>query len=410
MIQTDVFTTAMQQFERVTGRIDEESIVALAEELIRAGGENPGGTEEATVVALSGALVAIGARIEVDEVAPGRSNLIARIGGDGTDAGGLLFLGHSDVVPAGSGWTGEPFEPRRWGGRLVGRGAADMKGGLAAVVVAMAAVHAEAPEIPMTLLVTVDEECDASGAQHYVATEPAGEYAGCVVAEPTGMHIITACRGATNLRLEITGASAHAGNPDDGASAILAAGDVIRTVEEDDAKLRAQPDPDLGRACWNIGAVRGGHGTSIVADHCELALDRRTLPGEEATRILSELLAGASRAIRSRNRAGTDRLSVTGSVEMIMPGFKTEPTDGFVTACQDAVQRAGGTGDTGVWTAACEGGFISQAHSVPTVVLGPGDVNCQAHQPDESVEISELLTASRTYALIALQHSNSTTP
>ena len=208
MTSIDLAATDTRRAEKVTERIDAESIVALAEELIRAGGENPGGTEEATVVSLSGALAAIGARIEVDEVAPGRSNLTARLGGDGTGNGGVLFLGHSDVVPAGAGWTADPFEPRRWGDRLIGRGSSDMKGGLASLVVAMNAVHAVAPEVPMTLLVTVDEECDAAGAQHYVASEPAGEYTGCVAAEPTGMQIITACRGATNLRLEITGASA----------------------------------------------------------------------------------------------------------------------------------------------------------------------------------------------------------
>lgn len=407
MTQADV-ATSTQRVERVVSGIDEDTIVALAEELIRAGGENPGGTEEATVVSLSGALASMGARIEFDEVAPGRSNLIARLGGGPTDSGGLLFLGHSDVVPAGAGWTGDPFDPRRDGDRLVGRGAADMKGGLAAVVVAMSAVHAEAPEIPMTLLVTVDEECDAAGAQHYVASAPEGTYSGCVVAEPTGLRIITACRGATNLTLEVAGASAHAGNPDDGASAILAAGDVMRAVEQDDAALRTRPNPELGRASWNIGMIRGGHGTSIVADRCELALDRRTLPGEIPDEILSGILADAAAEIRRRGRAGTDLITVTGSVDMVMPGFTTDPGSGFVLSCQDAVRRAGGTGETGVWSAACEGGFIAQAHDVPTVVLGPGDVAQQAHQPDESVEVAELLAAARAYAGLALQSQPAT--
>lgn len=409
MTSIDLAATDTRRAEKVTERIDAESIVALAEELIRAGGENPGGTEEATVVSLSGALAAIGARIEVDEVAPGRSNLTARLGGDGTGNGGVLFLGHSDVVPAGAGWTADPFEPRRWGDRLIGRGSSDMKGGLASLVVAMNAVHAVAPEVPMTLLVTVDEECDAAGAQHYVASEPAGEYTGCVAAEPTGMQIITACRGATNLRLEITGASAHAGNPDDGASAILAASDVIGTIEADDVALRSHPDPELGRACWNVGSIRGGHGTSIVADQCELALDRRTLPGEDPATILSEILAQSTRAVRGRSRAGAERISLTGSIDMIMPGFRTDPEDDFVAGCQDAVRRAGGSGETGVWTAACEGGFVNRVHQIPTVVLGPGDVNNQSHQPDESVEIPELLEAARTYALIALRSSKSMT-
>lgn len=406
MTQTRSENAAATATEReVLDGIRVEKIVALADELIRSRGENPGETEDATVFSLSAALAAIGARVELDEVVPGRSNLIAHLGGDGAGTGGILFLGHSDVVPAGSGWTGDPYEPRHVDGRLIGRGAVDMKGGLAAVIVAMSSVNWVCPELPMTLLVTVDEERDAAGARRYVATQPEGRYLGCVAAEPTGMEIITACRGATNFRLEVTGASAHAGNPDDGASAILAAGEVLRAIERDDVLLRETPDPLLGRASWNVGTVAGGHGTSIVADRCELAVDRRTLPGEEPEVILSRLLASASEAVTAAGRPGTDRISLTGAVEMVMPGFKTDAEDPFVLRCQDAVRRAGGSGRTGAWSAACEGGFMSQAHAIPTVVLGPGDVNTQAHQPDEQVEIDELLLAARTYAVLALRCS-----
>ncbi|WP_085529026.1 M20 family metallopeptidase [Kocuria massiliensis] len=403
MTQTYPSPTAATTEDWVLERIDADWILALADELIRARGENPGEAESATVSSLTGALTAIGARVEHDEVMPGRANVIAHLGGDGTGTGGILFLGHSDVVPAGAGWTGDPFEPRHVDGRLIGRGAVDMKGGLAAVIVAMSAVHRACPEVPMTLLVTVDEECDAAGARRYVASKPDGEYLGCVAAEPTGMEIITACRGATNLRVNISGASAHAGNPDDGASAILAAGEVLRVIETDDRALRETPDPLLGRASWNVGMISGGHGTSIVADRCELAIDRRTLPGEDPEQILSSLLASATKAVHSADRARSGRLSLTGAVEMVMPGFKTDPADPFVLTCRDAVRSAGGLGRTGTWTAACEGGFMSQVHGIPTVVLGPGDVNNQAHQPDEQVEISELLMASKTYALLALR-------
>jgi acetylornithine deacetylase/succinyl-diaminopimelate desuccinylase-like protein len=392
---------------RVLDRLDVDGITGLTEDLVRAAGENPGGREEATATRLATALRAVGADVELTEVQPGRPNLLAHIGGDGSDRG-VLFLGHSDVVPAGEGWTGDPFEPRREGDDLVGRGTTDMKGGLAAVVAAIAAVHAEASAIPMTLVCTVDEEADATGILHYVATTPGHRrYTACVVAEPTGLVTITGCRGAANLRIDVVGASAHAGKPDEGASAILAAADVIAAVEADDERLHARAHPVLGRPTWNVGTVSGGHGTSIVPDRCTLTLDRRTLPDEDPDAVLAALLQEARRRVRERARPGAERIRIDGVVEMNMPGFVADPDSSLVDTARSAVRDAGSGGDVGIWTAACEGGWLARHHDVPTVVLGPGDVTGQAHQPDERVSVRELHTAARAYALIALRGTSS---
>ncbi|MCL2542775.1 MAG: M20 family metallopeptidase [Nocardioidaceae bacterium] len=390
---------------QVLDRIDADWIAELAGTLVRAGASNEPGPEHATVQALAAVLTGIGAEVELDEVAPGRPNLVARVGsrewGDG-----VVFLGHSDVVAPGDGWTGDPFEPRRRGDALVGRGTTDMKGGLAAVVAAMAAVHAEDPRLPMTLVCTVDEEADAIGALHYLATTAPTTYAACVVAEPTDMVTITACRGATNLRVEVTGASAHAGKPDEGASAVLAASDVIDAVEADARRLAAAPHPVLGAATWSIGTIAGGHGTSIVPDRCVLTVDRRTLPHEVPEEILAALLGDARERTRAAARPGSDRIGLAGVVEMVMPGFETDQDSPLVHCVRDAVRTAGRAGDVGVWTAACEGGFMAQHHGAPTVVLGPGDLKNQAHQPDECVSVSELYDAARAYALIAMRSAD----
>jgi acetylornithine deacetylase/succinyl-diaminopimelate desuccinylase-like protein len=394
---------------RVLDRLDASQITDLTVDLVHAAGENPGGLEQATVDRLAAALRAIGAAVELDEVHPGRPNLVARLGG-GPSGPGVLFLGHSDVVPAGEGWTGDPFEPRREGDDLIGRGTTDMKGGLAAVVAAMAAVHAEAPQVPMTLVCTVDEEADATGILRYIATTPAHRgYAACVVAEPTGLVTITGCRGAANLRVDVLGASAHAGKPDEGASAILAAADVIAAIEADDRRLHGSAHPVLGRATWNVGTVSGGHGTSIVPDRCTLTVDRRTLPEEDALEILATLLDEARRRVREHARPGVNRIRIDGAVEMSMPGFVTDPGSSLVEGARDAVRDAGGSGEIGIWTAACEGGWLARHHDVATIVLGPGDVTGQAHQPDERVSVAELHTAARAYALIAVRTTSTPT-
>lgn len=388
--------------QRVLERIDAEAIAQLTCDLIRASSENPGGIEEAVAQRLGVSFRVMGAQVETMYVEPGRPNLIVRVGPNNGE-GGILFLAHSDVVPAGEGWSGDPFIPRREGDDIIGRGATDMKGGIAAVVAAMHAVSAEAPEIPMTFVCTVDEEVDAKGALDYIAKVVPHKYAGCIVAEPTGLVTITACRGATNLRVDIEGASAHAGKPEEGASAIYAAADVIAAVEHDHVVMHDTAHPVLGSGDWSVGMIEGGHGTSIVPDRCTLSIDRRTLPHEDPQEILENLLDDARRRTAERARPGADRIRFTGAVEMTMPGFLTDPESEFVHCVRNAVREVGGAGDAGVWSAACEGGFFAKHHNVPTIVLGPGDLTGQAHQPNERVSVTELHIAARAFALIALQ-------
>ncbi|MDO5745512.1 MAG: M20/M25/M40 family metallo-hydrolase [Micrococcaceae bacterium] len=390
--------------ERVLNRIHRPDLVDLTTRLVAAASENPGGTEHATVQELEKALRSIGAEVHLSEVAPGRPNLVAHLG-DTSDTPGILFLGHSDVVPAGPGWAHDPFAPYQEGDLLYGRGSTDMKGGLAAVVTAMAAVHAEAPETSMTLVCTVDEEADALGIEHYIMQPPQRRYAACVVAEPTDLVTIVGCRGAANLEITVTGASAHAGRPADGASAILGAGELIKAVETDSARLATDPHPVLGAATWNIGTISGGHGTSIVPDTCHLAMDRRLLPGEEPERILDRLLTEVRASARDARRAETGLIVFEGQVTMQMPGFLTDPDSDFPSLVTRTLRDLDVQRGTGIWTASCEGGFIAEHHGVPTVVLGPGDINGQAHQPNENVSINDLHAAARAYALIALRAS-----
>lgn len=398
----------------VLARLDLESIVADAAELIRARGENPGETEAATVEVLASLCERAGAQVTLTEVAPGRHNLLAEIG-DGNGPA-LLFLGHSDVVPAGAGWLGDPFEPRLIDGQLIGRGAVDMKGGLAAVIAAMSAVHSEHPDVRLSLLCTVDEEDTATGALRYIADAPtarevrsAGEplpYTACVVAEPTGLDTVVACRGATNFIITLRGAAAHAGNPADGASAIAAAAIAVQTIE-DDARHIAQQAPAvpglISTGSWNVGMIAGGHGTSIVAEECTLSVDRRVLPHEEPEEILEDVLARIRSAIETSGMLNAERITVTGQLDMAMPGFLTPPDSPVPGTAVRAVADAGGTSSIGGWSAACEGGFIARHHEIPVVILGPGDVKTQAHQPEERVQASDLLIAARAYALIALR-------
>ncbi|MFZ3454422.1 M20 family metallopeptidase [Arthrobacter sp. 7Tela_A1] len=385
--------------DAVLGLIPETELVALASDLVAAGGENPGGTEAATVQVLADFARAAGLEVAVTEVAPGRPNLTAMLPG-GTRPG-LLFLGHSDVVPAGVGWDRPAFDPYVRDGRLVGRGSTDMKGGLAAVLIALRALRAAGVELsgPMALACTVDEEDLGLGIRAFTAAAGPFPYSACVVAEPTDLETVIACRGDSYLELTVTGKPAHSGRPADGRNAIDAAARILDLIRRDHARLQGSADPLLGAGSWNAGLIRGGTGTSMVAGSCTLSLDRRLMPDEDPEVIREALLAD----IRAAGIAA-DGMTVDAAVTMEMPGFHTEPDHPLVANAVGALAQLGMDSPVTGWTAACDGGFIARDFGVPVIVMGPGGLNDQAHQVNESVSVTELVTAAKAYALMCLRH------
>lgn len=378
--------------------IDEAELVALTRSLIDAAGENPGGTEGQTVAVLERACQALGFTVETWDVASGRPNLTATL--SGADGPGLMILGHSDVVPAGDGWTRRPFEASVSGGRIYGRGATDMKGGLAAAVIAMAALSRFGVSLPgpVQLACTVDEEDLGIGIRDFVTRSSPHRFAGCVVAEPTDLETVIACRGASYIEVRITGRAAHSGRPADGRNAIDAAAAIIDLVRADQRRMLASPDPLLGTGTWNTGLIEGGQGISVVAPSATVSFDRRLMPDEDAFEVAKWLRDAISEA-----GIDSDGITVDVEVTMAMPGFQTERGHALAREAASAVVDAGGETTITGWTAACDGGFINRDLGIPAIVLGPGGLNDQAHRPDESVSIAELVTAAKAYALLALR-------
>jgi acetylornithine deacetylase/succinyl-diaminopimelate desuccinylase-like protein len=382
--------------QAVLDRIDESLLVQLTQKLLQATGQNPPGEEAATVAALSAAGIELGLDVVADRVEPGRDNLsITLAGGNGP---GLLLLGHTDVVPIGDGWTKDPFGGSVQDGRIYGRGASDMKGGLAAALAALAALRGIGLSGPVELAALVDEEETGKGIRSYVGSA-GSPFLGCITAEPTDLQTVIGARGDSYLRVAIHGRACHAGNPDDGANAIYGAAAVIAEIERLHAELAAKPHPLLGPATWSVGQINGGTGGSIVPAECVLVADRRLLPGESPEAVLDDLrnrVAGLKLADRG--------LTVELEMPMEMPAFETPADAELVRITDAALADAGGPGlPLGGWTAACDGGFVARDLGVPVVVLGPGSVTDQAHRADESVGIEELVVAARAYALTALR-------
>jgi acetylornithine deacetylase len=390
--------------QSVLDRVDEQLLVRITQNLLRAVGQNPPGEEAATVAALSAAAIELDLDVVATRVEPGRDNVsVTLAGGNGP---GLLLLGHTDVVPVGDGWTKDPFGGELIDGRIYGRGASDMKGGLAAGLAALAALRGVELSGPVELAALMDEEETGKGIRAYV--EAAGRdadgvgrssWVGCITAEPTDLQTIIGARGDSYLRVAIHGKACHAGNPADGANAIYGAAAVVAEIERLHAELAESPHPLLGAATWSVGQINGGTGGSIVPAECVLVADRRLLPGESPDAVLDDLKARVA-ALNLEDRG----LTVDLEMPMEMPAFLTPADAALVTVTDAALADAGGPQlPLGGWTAACDGGFVARDLGVPVVVLGPGSVTNQAHRADESVGIDELLVAARAYVLTALR-------
>ncbi|HEY3683293.1 MAG TPA: M20 family metallopeptidase [Streptosporangiaceae bacterium] len=389
--------------QRVLDLIDPAEIRDLTLDLIRCDSQNPPADPDAPVEAaavrvLAEACERRGLEVRTDDAAPGRPNLTARLAG--TDAPGLLVLAHTDTVPVGDGWTVPPLGGTVADGRVVGRGASDMKGGIAAAVAAMSALRrAGARTPPVTLAAVADEEETGIGARAFTAVADGAAYAGAIVPEPTEMQTIIACRGDCYVEVEVRGRAAHAGDPDTGASAIYGAARLIDAVRALHEENRAHPHPLLGPRTWNVGIVHGGFGTAVVPDECRVSIDRRLLPGESGARAVAEI-DDVLAALRLDGLGLTSRAWLG----MEMPGFETPADHGLVRTAHAAAHDAGApVREVGGWTAACDGGYVARDLGVPAIVLGPGSVVHQAHRPDESVAVDELAVAARTYALAALR-------
>ena len=376
--------------------VDEAALVDLTRSLLRATGQNPPGEEAATVAVLAAAASELGLDVRETAVRPGRNNIrITLAGGPGP---GLLLLGHTDVVPVGDGWTRDPYGGVVEDGRIYGRGASDMKGGLACALTAMAALRGAELSGPVELAALIDEEETGIGIGAYVESASTS-FLGCITTEPTDLQTVVGARGASYLRVEVRGTACHAGKPDDGANAIYGAAAVVAEIERMHGELEQRPHPLLGPATWSVGQISGGTSGSIVPAECVVIADRRLLPGESAPAVLDDV-RGRMAGLRLQDRG----LDVDVTMPMEMPAFETPADSPFATTVDAALGDAGGPGlGPGGWTAACDGGFVARDLGVPVVVLGPGSVNTQAHRPDESVAIDELMIATRAYTLSALR-------
>ena len=208
---------------------DESRLKSSLDRLVSINTENPPGREAEAARMIVAELTAMGCRTEAVDILPGRTNVIAVFeNGPGPS---FAFNTHIDVVPAGDGWTSDPFRLREDGGQLFGRGSCDAKGPLVAMLEAMRVLIAGRANWSGTLIgaFVADEEAASLGAKAYAKTAPAIDY--CVIGEPTSCTTVTAHKGSMRPLVRVRGRTAHSGMPDQGVNAILKAAPLLRLID-----------------------------------------------------------------------------------------------------------------------------------------------------------------------------------
>lgn len=380
---------------RLLAAIDESETLGLLRSLIAVPSENPPGAEAACARQLASFLGRRGIDCRLEEVAPGRPNLYASVGS--ADGPTLVLCGHLDTVPAGDGWTRDPFSPSLEAGLLYGRGACDMKAGLAATAAALLALHSCG--LPrrgrVAIHAVVDEEAASLGAREAAASERCDWV---VVAEPSGCRVLPFGNGQASFEIEFEGAAVHSSHPEDGRNAIGDAAALVALVEARCAELSGRPYPGIGPATIGATLIAGGRDASTVPDRCRLTVDRRLLPSES----LEEAEAETSGLLRTLAglRPGLRYEMTRVSAFPPLSGVRSAP---LTEALEGALVAAGGSlpaGHAGM-RFATDASWYEAAGSA-AVVFGPGDI-AVAHRPDEHVALSELHLAARALALLAVR-------
>lgn len=319
-------------------------------------------------------------RIPVEEqfVAPGRSNLIAKIPGRHPERR-LLFEAHCDTAGI-EGMVIPPFDPQVRDGRVYGRGACDVKGGLAAMMHAAADVHAAGnAACEIWMVSAVDEEHAYRGVAKFCE---AGKADGAVVAEPTGLRMTVASKGCLRWRINVKGRAAHSSVPHTGVNAIQAMARLLIKLDEHAQSLAGMRHDLVGSPTLTVGRIDGGTQVNIVPENCWAEVDRRLIPGEDP----SEVLSFYEQFLRQPGLNGS--LSMT--FEPLLKDWPLNtPLDADVVRSAACVLRDIGLDDRPVGVAFGSDASKLRNIGIPSLIFGPGSIE-YAHAAEEYVETKEV--------------------
>ena len=379
------------------------NVIELCQALVRIPSVNPDGdpgtphTGEAACAAyIQTFLEACGASVTLDEVEPNRPNVIGHFptlpSADGKKKPRIVFAPHTDTVSVG-GMTIDPFSGDLRDGCLWGRGASDTKGPMAAMLWALYEMRSLIPALPVEIHFAgfMSEESAQLGSQHFAAHH--GPYDFAIIGEPTSLKTVFKHKGCLWADIHTHGVAVHGATPERGVNAIVKMATIVQAL---DTAFRKQlvtlggDDEWLGASTINLGMIRGGTRSNIVADHCTLRVDMRTTPGLNDN-------GGALKTL-------TDFVYQIDPTATVSPLPETYPlnTDAENPFVQQLVR--GGADLAGApWF--CDAAFLAVA-GTPAIAIGPGSI-AQAHTKDEFIATQDLLDGAEFFQRFIAQLGNS---
>ena len=339
-------------------------------------------------------LKAIGVNCIEEEVLPNRHNVICFI--EGKDKRGICFESHMDTVSINN-MSIEPLNPIIKEGKMFGRGSADDKGSLAAMMYTIKIFKKNnlKPSTDLYFVAAVDEEYKHRGVDHFL--KKGINLQGAVVGEPTQLDVITACKGIIRWKITTNGKAAHSSRPEKGQNAIYDMMDLIYGIKNDlipsykNTKHRL-----LGSPTFSVGCINGGIAVNIIPDKCSIEVDRRLLPGETGDSAKSEILELINR-LKKVNK-DLDIYISEPTVETIP--IDTDINEKIVKTSMKSCDKIIGKSKMKGVCFGCDASSFTGA-GIPSIVLGPGNI-LQAHTEDEFVNLEEVCHASEIYSQICI--------
>jgi succinyl-diaminopimelate desuccinylase len=398
--------------QQAANAISEKDVVELTQQLvqIRSVYEPGKSSEQAAAEFIATLLRGKGLKPVVEEVSPGRPNIICDWSGTTFNASKhktLMFEGHTDVVTEGdaSAWTHPPFEARIVDGKLYGRGSADMKAGVAAAICALEAIRKVAPDLPgrIRLGLVSDEEGMMTGIKHFIGQGHANEVDGAIICEPEENEICLFQKGAMRVNVTFTGVMSHGAMPYAGVNPIAALSVFIEKVKEVQQREqnRLGSHEFLGLPWFTPTIIKspisGEAQHNVMPESAYLALDIRTVPGQDHDEILKWL-----HEIAQTLEKTTPRLKINVDCFESRPWTQTHKDNPLVTAVEKAYPaifneppKYGGV------PGATDGTFLHAWAKVPIVTIGPG-LRTIPHQRDEYVDVADVVQSARLYTAAAI--------
>ena len=382
--------------------VTKDEAVSLLQLILQADTTNPPGNELEAAQILDDFFRTHGIETKVDEFLSGRANLLARLPGEGQDRPSLMLCGHMDVVPAGgAAWDADPFAAELRDGKIYGRGASDMKSGLAAMAVALANLKQEGTTLPGDVLfaATAGEEVDCHGARRFVERGVLEGVGAVVIAEPTRGDVIPAHKGALWVEITTRGKSAHGSAPEAGINAIEHMHQVLGELLQN-FRFEVDPDPALGAPTLSVDRIDGGAAVNMVPDECRVQIDVRTVPAQDHGGILQDI----EHCIDSL-RDNLPELDYEIEVMQERLAVNTPKDERIVQAAERLREETYNSPSSRVgapyYTDASV--LVESYPDLAIVLYGPGD-DWLAHQPNECVDVDSFARSIGFYKQIAARY------